>query len=48
MGRQPVAVVILHITLHGLRGEFGPRQNRQLPRAVDSKGLFLYLVVVKC
>jgi hypothetical protein len=30
------------------RGEFMPWQTRQLPRAVDLKGLFLFLVVVKC
>jgi hypothetical protein len=30
------------------RGEFRPRQTRQLPRAVDLKGRFLFLVVVKC
>jgi hypothetical protein len=29
-------------------GEFRPRQTRQLPRAVDLKGRFLFLVVVKC
>jgi hypothetical protein len=29
----------------GLRGEFRPRQTRQLPRAVDLKGWFLFLVV---
>jgi hypothetical protein len=29
------------------RGEFRPRQTRQLPRAVDLKGRFLFLVVVK-
>jgi hypothetical protein len=29
-------------------GEFRPRQSRQLPRAVDLKGRFLFLVVVKC
>jgi hypothetical protein len=29
----------------GIRGEF---RHRQLPRAVDSKGRFLFLVVVKC
>jgi hypothetical protein len=28
--------------------EFRPRQTRQLPRAVDVKGRFLFLVVVKC
>jgi hypothetical protein len=30
------------------RGEFTPRQTRQLPRVVDLKGRFLFLVVVKC
>jgi hypothetical protein len=30
------------------RGEFKPRQTRQLPRAVDLKGRFLFLLVVKC
>jgi hypothetical protein len=30
------------------RGEFRSRQTRQLPRAVDLKGRFLFLVVVKC
>jgi hypothetical protein len=30
------------------RGEFRPRQSRQLPRVVDLKGRFLFLVVVKC
>jgi hypothetical protein len=30
------------------RGEFRPRQTRQLPRALDLKGRFLFLVVVKC
>jgi hypothetical protein len=30
------------------RGEFRPRQTRQLPRAVDFKRRFLFLVVVKC
>jgi hypothetical protein len=30
------------------QGEFRPRQTRQLPRAVDLKGWFLFLVVVKC
>jgi hypothetical protein len=30
------------------RGEFRRRQTRQLPRAVDLKGRFLVLVVVKC
>jgi hypothetical protein len=36
--------------LHRLytRGEFKPRQTRQLPRAVDLKGRVLFLVVVKC
>jgi hypothetical protein len=32
----------------GARGEFRPRQIRQLPRAVDLKGRFLFLVVVIC
>jgi hypothetical protein len=32
----------------GLRGEFRPRQTRQLPRAVDLKGRFLFLILVKC
>jgi hypothetical protein len=30
------------------RGEFKPRQTRQLPRAVDLKGRFLFLVVIEC
>jgi hypothetical protein len=30
------------------RGEFRPRQTRQLSRAVDLKGRFLFLVVTKC
>jgi hypothetical protein len=30
------------------RGECRPRQTRQLPKAVDLKGRFLFLVVVKC
>jgi hypothetical protein len=30
------------------RGEFRPRKTRQLSRAVDLKGRFLFLVVVKC
>jgi hypothetical protein len=29
------------------RGEFRPTQTRQLPKAVDLKGRFLFLVVVK-
>jgi hypothetical protein len=32
----------------GPRGEFRPRQTRQLPRAVDLKGRFLFLFAVKC
>jgi hypothetical protein len=31
-----------------LRGECRPRQTRQIPRAVDLKGRFLFLVIVKC
>jgi hypothetical protein len=31
-----------------IRGEFRPRQTRQLPGVVDLKGRFLFLVVVKC
>jgi hypothetical protein len=34
--------------ISGLRGEFRPRQTRQLPMAVDSKVRFLFLVVVRC
>jgi hypothetical protein len=37
-----------HGRLVGNRGEFRPRQTRQLPRAVDFKGRFLFHVVVKC
>jgi hypothetical protein len=34
-------------SLHISRGEFRPRQTRQLPRAVDLEGRFLF-IVVKC
>jgi hypothetical protein len=33
--------------LYLFRGEFRPRQTRQLPKVVDLKRRFLFLVVVK-
>jgi hypothetical protein len=43
----PVSARCLSV-LHRPRRKFRPRQTRQLPRAVDLKGRFLFLVVVKC
>jgi hypothetical protein len=42
-----VTVTVCDEGLDG-RGEFRPRQTRHLSRAVDLKGRFLFLVVVKC
>jgi hypothetical protein len=41
----PPAGPVVRFDSDGSRGEFRPRQ---LPRAVDLKGRFLFLVVVKC
>jgi hypothetical protein len=47
-GPQTDDLELDQVTFARCRGEFRPRQTRQLPRAVDLKGRFLFLVVVKC
>jgi hypothetical protein len=45
---QYMRTLTYHTANKGWRGEFRSRQTRQLPRAVDLKGRFLFFVVVKC